>query len=380
MKIAIVAPFFTPFVKSNEYWLATHLARAGHDVHFITSSAKAPREYNKHTGVLALPFQVRYVKTITTLKENPIVLSLREHLDNSYDAFLLQEDYPLICHIAFHYARKHRIPSVVSCERYYYPQDIFKRLPLQFFDKTVNRSLWNGCNLITTHTHAAKAFLSEIGADKTKISVIPTGVDTQSFVPVDDSSFREKHGIGTKLLILTVARLHPYKGLTYLIQSMEQVVSKNKGVHLIILGKGSQEEALRSLIVRLNLQDYITIDTEVISNEKMPAIYSSADLYVQPSIIEPFGISVVEAMSCSKPVIGAAVGGMLDTVVDNQTGFIVPPTDVHQLADRISCLCEKHKLREDFGEKGRERTLSIFDWTVVARQYENAISRIMRQH
>jgi glycosyltransferase involved in cell wall biosynthesis len=244
----------------------------------------------------------------------------------------------------------------------------------------VNRSLWNECNLITTHTHAAKAFLSKIGADGTKISVIPTGVDTQTFVPVNDISFREKHGIGTKMLILTVARLHPYKGLNYLIQSMEQVVSKNKGVHLIILGKGSQEKALRSLIEMLHLRDYITIDTEVISNEKMPAIYSSADLYVQPSIIEPFGISVVEAMSCGKPVIGAAVGGMLDTIVDNQTGFIVPPTDVHQLADRISCLCEEHKLREDLGEKGRERTLSIFDWTVVARQYENAISRIMRQN
>jgi len=377
MKIALVAPFFTPFVKSNEYWLATHLVRAGHEVHFITSSARAPREYQKVASDIVLPFQVRYVKTVTSIKENPIVLSLREYLDNSYDIFLLQEDYPLICHMAFHYASKHRIPVVISSERYYYPKDILKRLPLCFFDKTVNRRLWRGCNLITTHTRAAKVFLSEIGANETKISVIPTGVDAQSFVPVNDRSFREKHGVGKKMLILTVARLHPYKGLNYLIQSMEQVVNVNKDVHLIILGKGTQEKALRSLIERLNLRDHISIDTEVISNEKMPAVYTTADLYVQPSIIEPFGIAVLEAMACGKPVIGTSVGGMLDTVVDNKTGFLVPPADVYALANRISYLCEEHKLREEFGQRGRDRALSLFDWTVVVRQYENAISRII---
>ena len=378
MKIAIVAPFFTPFVKSNEYWLATHLVRAGHEVHFITSSAKAPREYQKVASDIDLPFQVRYVKTIASIKENPVVLSLRKFLDDSYDVFLLQEDYPLICHAAFQYARKRRIPVVVSSERYYYPQDLFKRLPLWFFDKTVNRRLWKGCDLITTHTYAAKAFLYKIGADESKISVIPTGIDAQSFVPMRDSSFREKHDAVGKILILTVARLHPYKGLNYLIQSMEHVVSTNKDVKLIILGKGLEEASLHALVDRLHLQDYITIDTEVISNEKMPAVYNNADLYVQPSIVEPFGIAVLEAMACGKPAIGTSVGGMLDTVIDNQTGFLVPPADVQYLADRISYLCKDNKLREEFGKRGRDSALSLFDWSVVSRQYENYISQIIK--
>ena len=378
MKIALVAPFFTPFVKSNEYWLATHLVRAGHEVHFITSSAKAPREYKNVDSTIVFPFHVSYAKTIVSIKEYPVVLSLREYLDDSYDVFLLQEDYPLICHIAFQYALKRRIPVIVSSERYYYPRDLFKRLPLLFLDKTFDRGLWKGCNLITTHTYAAKAFLSKIGADETKISVIPTGIDAQSFVPMKDNSFREKHGAVGKILILTVARLHPYKGLNYLIQSMEQVVSVNKDVKLIILGKGHQEDSLRTLIETLHLQSHITIDTEVISNEKMPAVYNTADLYVQPSVIEPFGIAVLEAMACSKPVIGTSVGGMLDTVVDNKTGFLVPPADIQSLAKRISYLCKDNKLREEFGKKGRDRALSLFDWSVVSRQYENYIRQIIK--
>lgn len=203
-------------------------------------------------------------------------------------------------------------------------------------------------------------------------------MDAQTFVPMSDSSFRMKHGAEGKILILSVSRLHPYKGLNYLIQSIEQVVSVNKDVHLVILGKGHQEASLRVLIETLHLQNYITIDTEVISNEKMPAVYASADLYVQPSVIEPFGISVLEAMACGKPVVGAAVGGMIDTVVDNQTGFLVPPADVQSLANRISYLCKDNKLREEFGKRGRDRALSLFDWLVVSRQYESYISKIIK--
>jgi glycosyltransferase involved in cell wall biosynthesis len=295
-----------------------------------------------------------------------------------YDIFLLGEDYPLICHIAFHYAKRRRIPVVFYSERYYYPKDLFKRIPLLILDKTMNRSLWKGCNLITTHTNATKDFLVRVGADGRKIFVIPTGVDVQTFVPMSDSSFRLKHGADGKILILSVSRLHPYKGLNYLIHSMEKVVSVNRNVHLVILGKGHQEDYLRSLIETLHLQNHVTIDTEVISNDKMPAVYASVDLYVQPSIIEPFGISVLEAMACGKPVVGATVGGMLDTVVDNQTGFLVSPADVQSLADRIIYLCKDNKLREEFGQRGRDRALSLFDWSVVSRQYEDFISQIIK--
>jgi glycosyltransferase involved in cell wall biosynthesis len=98
----------------------------------------------------------------------------------------------------------------------------------------------------------------------------------------------------------------------------------------------------------------------------------------RPSIIEPFGIAVLEAMACGKPAIGTSVGGMLDTVVDNQTGFLVPPADVQSLADRINYLCKDNKLREGFGQRGRDRALSLFDWSVVSRQYENYVSQIIK--
>lgn len=81
MKVAIVAPFFTPFIKGSDYLLASYLAQAGHEIHFIASTAKAPREYVESNYNLQLPFQVRYARTIATLIENPLVLSIDQYLD-----------------------------------------------------------------------------------------------------------------------------------------------------------------------------------------------------------------------------------------------------------------------------------------------------------
>ncbi len=379
MKIAIVTPFFTPFVKGNEYQLASYLARAGHEVHVIASSAKAPREYLESNYDLQLPFQVRYVRTIAALKENPLVLSIDQYMDKDYDILLLQEDYPLICHMAFRFARRNSVPTIVSSERYYYPRDLLKGFPLKALDRTLNRVLWRGCNLITTHTSAAKAFFSSVGAEGSRIRVIPAGVDVETFNPQSEDSFRRKHGAEGKVLILSVARLHPYKGLTYLIRAMEQVVRDNKEVCLIILGKGPQESSLRRLIMALNLEDFVTIDTEVVPNELMPEVYASADIYVQPSIIEPFGIAVLEAMACGKAVIGASIGGMLDTIADGETGFLVPPKEVSSLANRLSHLVNNTALREEMGREGRVRVLSRFDWAVVKGMYEEAIQSITEE-
>lgn len=377
MKIGIVVPFFTPFVKGNEYQLASYLVRAGHEVHIITSSAKAPREYLESGYNLECPFQVRYVKTIAVIKENPIVTSLRRYVDTGYDVLLLQEDYPFICHLAFHLAKRNLIPTILSSERYYYPRDPFKRVPLRLLDKTLNRGLWKGCNLITTHSTAAKAFLTAIGAEESKIEVIPIGVDAEAFTPVTDASFRKKHGAAGKTLILSVARLHPYKGLSYLIQAMERVIRENRDVQLVILGRGPEESSLSKLVAALNLKDFVTIDTDVVPHEMMPAVYASADIYVQPSIIEPFGTSVLEAMACGKAVVSTPVGGILDTVVDGQIGFLVPPGDVLSLAHRLSYLTSDPGLREELGKRARERVLSKFDWMIVSRQYEDAIKSIV---
>lgn len=376
MRICIVVPFFTPFVRGNEFGLAQSLTELGHDVTILTSTAKAPREAMVGAGeynFYSHDFKVKYLPTILNIGENPIAPFVFTHiLKNDYDAVLLQEDYPLICHLAYFAARLKRIPTVLSTERTYYPEDITKKTPLKILDKTVNKIIRNGVDVMTAHCTAAKEFMiKELGV-KREIKVIPVGVDTKLFRPAKSKG---QHLTSGELKILTIARLHKYKGLNYLIEAMKTVHEEIPDAKLYILGKGPEEQNLRNLVKNLALEDVIEFVKTPIPNHKMPELYAECDIYVQPSIIEPFGIAVLEAMACGKPVIGTRVGGMIDTIADGETGFLVNSKDSKVLTERIIMLNDE-KLRKKLGKNARERVVKRFDWNKIGIEYQRLLNSI----
>src|SRR5690606_28363167 len=106
-------------------------------------------------------------------------------------------------------------------------------------------------------------------------------------------------------------------------------------------------------------------------------IYSAADVFVTTPWYEPFGITPVEAMACARPVIGAAVGGIQDTVLDGRTGYLVPPNDPEALAGRIARIAAQPELGYRMGRAGLARARRLFTWKRVAQDlvevYESAV-------
>jgi D-inositol-3-phosphate glycosyltransferase len=106
--------------------------------------------------------------------------------------------------------------------------------------------------------------------------------------------------------------------------------------------------------------------------------YSAADVFVTTPWYEPFGITPVEASACGTPVIGAAVGGIKTTVVDHETGYLVPPNDPVALADRLARLYRHPELLQLFGRQAVRRAHARFTWEkvalAVARVYEQVSS------
>lgn len=373
MKICIVAPFFTPFVRGNEFGLAESLSKLGNDVTIITSTSRAPREKTVANGKGDKPnynFKVKYLMTLIDIFENPIVpTAFLEILRGDYDVVLLQEDYPNICHMAFFASKVKGVPTILSTERNYMPSDILKRVGLSFFDKTINRIVRNGVDVFTAHCSAAKDFMNDTVGVNRDIKVIHVGVDTELFRPISDSEDFFQ-GEGNELRILSVARLHKHKGLAHLIQAMKGVIRDIPNAKLYIIGRGAEEQKLRSLVNALDLSKSISFIQTAIPNDMMPHVYSSCDLYIQPSIVEPFGIAVLEAMACAKLVIASNVGGMKDTVVDGHTGFLVPPGDVKDLERKIVELLADRKKRDVMGKNGRKRAIIHFDWTKIGAEYQ----------
>lgn len=373
MKIAIVVPYFTPYVRGNEYGLAHSLAKLGHTVTIITSSARAPRENMLKNAVDKMPdlnFNVKHLPTLIDLGDNPITTGIKNDIEGQ-DLIMLQEDYPLICHKAFNAAKKLSIPTILSSERTYYPKNIVKRFALKILDATINKTLRNEVDVLTAHCTAAKEFMNhELGA-KREITVINVGVDTQLFRPVQSEVKYLNKG---EFKILTVARLHKYKGLNYLIAAMETIRDEMPDVHLYIMGKGQEERNLKRLTDKLHLNKAITFLTKPIPNYEMTEIYSECDIYVQPSIIEPYGIAVLEAMACGKPVVGANVGGMRDTI-NEETGFLAEPGNSEEIAEYIKILYDENK-RKKMGIRARKRAVEEFDWSRITPKYFGVINAI----
>lgn len=373
MKVAIVVPYFTPFVRGNEFGLAAGLSRHGVDVTILASNGKAPREKMviKDSPVHQdLPFTVKYLPTPLDIGEIPFTPTIfTEVLNGGYDALLLQEDYQPICHIAYAAARLRNIPTILSTERTYFPSGN-KKLVLDMLDATVNRWVRNGATVYTAHCSAARDFIQkELYVPEGRVKVIHVGVDTELFKPTRGKTPL----LEGEFKILTVARLHPYKGLEHIIKAMAIVKKQCPGAILYIMGRGPSKESLKRIVNSMGLTEVIRFVDTPVPNYEMPQVYTSADIYVQPSIIEPYGIAVLEAMACGKPVIGTRVGGMMDTIKDGVTGFLVPPADHEGLAKKIVYLASEQHVRENMGNAACKRAKDVFDWSVLSLKYIDLI-------
>jgi glycosyltransferase involved in cell wall biosynthesis len=142
---------------------------------------------------------------------------------------------------------------------------------------------------------------------------------------------------------------------------------------LYLLGKGEEESRLRKLAKDLGVSEYVEFVTTPIPNEDMPHVYSLCDIYVQPSVIEPYGIAVLEAMACGKPVVGTNVGGMLDTIEHGKSGFRAEPANPKELAKYIIKLND-NKLRKKMGKNARKRA-KLFDWIKIGKKYIKLIEK-----
>jgi len=380
MRICIISPYFTSFVKGSEHGLAQAFTELGQDVTIVTTRSKAPREKmvadEQHGEQEEYNYKVRYLKSVD-FDENPIAPSVFfSVLREKYDVVMLREDYPIMCHLAYLAAKMKRTPLTLSTDRTYSLSILsFKGFFLGFLDLTINKLVRASVDAYVAHCTAAKDFVLRALNTHRDVKVIPIGVDTNFFKPV--------HSYGTYLQegdfkILTIARLHPYKGLEYLIKAMDKVVKEKLNVKLYIKGKGEDRKKLEKLVKDLSLDKHVSFVEKAIPSDEMPELYAECDLYVQPSIIEPFGIAVLEAMTCGKPVIGTKTGGMLDTIVDGKTGFLIPPADEKALNEAILKLIKDDDLRETMGRNARAQALK-YDWNIIAKRYLDVINEISNQ-
>ena len=211
---------------------------------------------------------------------------------------------------------------------------------------------------IVTETDYAAQFLRErFSKHADRVHRIYNGVDLGEF---DRARFSS-----TPPLIVTVGRLIPKKGFSDLIRACSFLAERDKSFQCEIIGEGPLEDELRAQIERLGLQERVVLSGAKPQSQIRRRL-SAASVFVLASVIDPDGgmdnlpTVIMEAMATGLPVVSTNVGGIPEMVIQNETGFVVPPGDVAALAGAIDRLSDDISVGRRFGERGFQQASELF--------------------
>lgn len=216
------------------------------------------------------------------------------------------------------------------------------------------------------------------GAARSRIEIAPCGFDPLELRPEPMAAARRRLGLAAdKFIVLQLGRMVPSKGVDNVIESLALLRTAH-GVDaelLVVGGEAARAKApevpelarLRALAAALGLADHVRFTGQK-PRAELRYCYSAADAFVTTPWYESFGITPVEAMACARPVIGAAVGGIRSTVLDGQTGYLVPPREPRMVAAKLAALHADPALARRMGQEGLRRAYRLYTWRSVAQQ------------
>ncbi len=289
---------------------------------------------------------------------------------------IIREDKPDILHS--HYASSYGLigalskfqPFIVSV----WGADIYNFPKRSFLHKSLIKFvLFYACKILSTSFVMKREIQNYT---RKEIIVTPFGIDIEKFKPKKIESLFSPED----LVIGTIKTLEKKYGIEYLIKafSLLKGKQKSKSLKLLIVGKGSQEEYLKNLVNELYIQKD-TVFTGYISSDLVQDYHNMIDINVSVSIedSESFGVAVLEASACGKPVIVSNAGGLPEVVEDGVTGYVVEKENLNTLVSALEKLVVDPELRILLGNNGRAKVISNYKWSESVLQMLSIYKEIL---
>ena len=395
MKIAFLA--FTSIPKLGgaqvfAYNLAHNLSKKSHEIHFYL-----PRKYYKLISRLPIDKSIKF-KSIFFI-ENAWVSRIPQVLYWSllirqiiyrYDIWQVIGIYP-----AGFVARKlsNRVAVVLRA----HGDDIQKDESLDYglrLNGAIERKIISAVNEVTglvALTKTVNDCYKELGVSEDKIIQIPNGIEFQKFKkPTDRKEVRDRLSVvEDEFMILSVGRYHKKKGYEVILETARILLERELKFRWVLVGKGL--DLLKLGAFELGIAEVINLVEEIgfIENEdpeslfEVPSpslidLYKSSDIFVLPSLLETFGMVLIEAMAAGVPVVTTDSPGCRDVVSHEYNGLLATPGDPMSLADNIEKLAKNCNLRKELCTNAL-MDVGKYDYSLIANQYSDLYSQLIRE-
>ena len=365
--------------ESYVYHMSIALAKLGHQVHIISMTGKdrsifLVQEYkiifhniNLKANPLTRLFRLeRFLPLFIWRYGKSITMVLRNIIENQAIDIIEATDWGLD---AWDYMSERQVPVCVRLHGYpgfkdEYDKNTLKTWPKKYIYWRMQRNQILSADVVTGVSKSYNNFVRMAWNIKEKdIQIIPIAIDLNLFHP----------GVVPRRnqFVLFVGRLEKSKGIETLSDSISMILTYAPDIKFYFAGEDHKCDDNRQtwsqyLINKHGVNKIIYLG--VIQPAELIKYYQTAILCVVPSLYEPGGTVVFEAMACGCPVIASGVGGLEEVIRDRQTGLLVPPGDALALASGLTELLQNRPLRQNISQNALRLIRKYFDINIIARQ------------
>lgn len=343
--------------------------------------ALTTRKVKENNNLLSISFPIEIPKKLLTIGNTCVDYFLERKIKKILerlqpDVIHIQDTYILPAAVAANNSLK--IPIVATIRN-----SVLDETWELMFPKPISTLLKRRNKKIIKALHKIDIIISV--SDYIKNELTKRGLDNERIITIYNlpPKFKDDIKIPQKtstVNLFALGFLAKFKGFSVLVKSIELVVKNDLNVHLKIAGEGPEKKGLKKMVRNFGLESHIEFIGKI-PFDGLSQQYSECDIVIFPSIYaEPFGRVALEAMYHGKPVIASKVGGIPEIVENSETGILVKPDDVYELAQAIINLVINPSLRKKMGKKGRIAIENLFNEENIVNQTLAVYETVIKNH
>jgi phosphatidylinositol alpha-1,6-mannosyltransferase len=236
----------------------------------------------------------------------------------------------------------------------------------------VHRVFAKASRVIANSENTAELLRQDWRLHAPKLCVLTPGVDTQRFVPGGSALVRAELGWNNRFVVLTIGRLQRRKGQDHMLRAVGLLRERFPDLLYCIVGDGEERARLEAIVEEMSLHDHVQLLGEV-NDQQLLDCYQNCDLFALPNRtlehdIEGFGMVLIEAQACGKPVLAGNSGGTRETLDPGRTGWIVDCDQPESIATALADILSARERLPAMGSAARQWAVERFDWEALVKR------------